>query len=55
MIRSLALDGGFNDQTAKLTLLNFSITHCPAEDMMDILKERQSLEVQVCQVCPLTT
>ena len=45
--RSLALDVGFTDLQAKLTLLSFCITHCPPEDIMDTLKERQSLEVQV--------
>lgn len=45
--RSLALDGGFTDLQAKLLLLNFSVTHCPPDDIVHILKERQTLEVQV--------
>jgi hypothetical protein len=49
-LRSLAIDGGFGDLPAKLTLLNFAITHCPPEEITHILKERQLLEAQVCNV-----
>ena len=50
MFRSLAVDGGFSDLPAKLTLLNFAVTHCPPEEITHILKERQMLEMQVCSV-----
>ena len=47
-VRSLAVDSGFSDLPAKLTLLNFAITHCPPEEITHILKERQLLEARVC-------
>lgn len=48
MFRSLAVDDGFSDLPGKLILLNFAVTHCPPEEITHILKERQILEMQVC-------
>jgi len=39
----------FKDLKSKIVLLNFSLTHCPPEEIQQILKERSVLEVEVCR------
>ena len=37
----------FKDLDSKMVLLNFALTHCPAEEIQLILKERSVIEVEV--------
>ena len=37
----------FKDLDSKMALLNFALTHCPAEEIQLILKERSVIEVEV--------
>lgn len=46
----LGIEKAISNIQIKLSLLNFSLTHCPPEDITDILEERKALEIQVC-VC----
>ena len=48
LVRKLGLESSIGDLQVRLSLLDFSLTHCPPENITDILEERRALEVQVC-------
>ena len=50
LCRNLAMQDQFKDLKSKIVLLNFSLTHCPPEEIQQILKERSVLEVEVCRI-----
>ena len=41
----------YTDLTSRVELLNFSVTHCPVEEIKIILREKRVIEAQVNYYC----
>ena len=47
----MGLNAHVGDQEMRGKLLDFSITHCPVEEIVSTLQSKQLLLLQVCHVC----